>query len=57
MFKQLLDLRNYEDIPYSSIGKGWLTLEEYRPARGEGYYAGDHSGITVKITFLVSAVL
>jgi hypothetical protein len=26
MIKQLLSLRTYEDIPYSSISKGWLTL-------------------------------
>ena len=26
MIKQLLSLRNYEDLPMRSIGKGWLTL-------------------------------
>jgi hypothetical protein len=26
MIKQLLTLRNYENIPYSSISKGWLPL-------------------------------
>ncbi|MEK7198728.1 MAG: GH3 auxin-responsive promoter family protein [Bacteroidota bacterium] len=49
MFKQLLSLRNYEDIPYSSIGKGWLTLGGSTDLqKGAGYYAGDLSGITVK---------
>jgi len=49
MIKQLLSLRTYEDIPYSSIGKGWLTLGGSTDLqKGSGYYAGDLSGITVK---------
>ncbi len=49
MIKQLLSLRTYEDIPYSSIGKGWLTLGGSTDLqKGAGYYAGDLSGITVK---------
>jgi hypothetical protein len=42
-------LRNYEDIPYASISKGWLTLGGSTDLqKGAGYYAGDLSGITVK---------
>ena len=49
MIKQLLSLRTYEDIPYSSISKGWLTLGGSTDLQKEaGYYAGDLSGITVK---------
>lgn len=49
MIKQLLSLRTYEDIPYSSIGKGWLTLAGSTDLqKGSDYYAGDLSGITVK---------
>ncbi|MDE3252791.1 MAG: GH3 auxin-responsive promoter family protein [Bacteroidota bacterium] len=49
MIKQLLSLRTYEDIPYSSIGKGWLTLGGSTDLqKGASYYAGDLSGITVK---------
>jgi len=50
MIKQLLSLRNYENIPYSSIGKGWLTLGGSTDLQkeGPGYYAGDLSGITQK---------
>lgn len=49
MIKQLLSLRTYEDIPYSSIGKGWLTLGGSTDLqKGDGYFAGDLSGITVK---------
>jgi hypothetical protein len=49
MIKQLLSLRNYEDIPVRSIGKGWLTLGgSTQLQKGAGYYAGDLSGITVK---------
>lgn len=49
MIKQLLSLRNYEDIPYASIGKGWLTLGGSTDLqRGSGYFAGDLSGITAK---------
>ncbi|MBI2274476.1 MAG: GH3 auxin-responsive promoter family protein [Bacteroidetes bacterium] len=49
MIKQLLSLRTYEDIPFSSISKGWLTLGGSTDLqKGPGYYAGDLSGITVK---------
>ncbi len=49
MVKQLLSLRTYENIPYSSISKGWLTLGGSTDLeKGAGYYAGDLSGITVK---------
>ena len=49
MIKQLLSLRSYEGIPYSSIGRGWLTLGgSTELQKGVGYYAGDLSGITVK---------
>ncbi|TAG29463.1 MAG: GH3 auxin-responsive promoter [Sphingobacteriia bacterium] len=49
MIKQLLSLRSYENIPYTSIGKGWLTLGgSTELQKGAGYYAGDLSGITVK---------
>lgn len=49
MIKQLFSLRHYEDIPYSSIGRGWLTLGGSTDLqKGPGYYAGDLSGITAK---------
>jgi hypothetical protein len=49
MIKQLLSLRSYENIPYASISKGWLTLGGSTDLqKGAGYYAGDLSGITVK---------
>ncbi len=49
MIKQLLSLRTYEDIPFGSISKGWLTLSGSTDLqKGSGYYAGDLSGITVK---------
>jgi len=50
MIRQLFSLRNYENIPYSSIGKGWLTLGGSTDLQkeGPGYYAGDLSGITQK---------
>lgn len=49
MIKQLLSLRNYEDLPMRSIGKGWLTLSGSTDLqRGSGYFAGDLSGITMK---------
>lgn len=49
MIKQLLSLRNYEDLPMRSIGKGWLTLSGSTSLqKGSGYFAGDLSGITVK---------
>lgn len=49
MVKQLLSLRNYHDIPLSSVSKGWLTLGGSTDLqKNAGYYAGDLSGITVK---------
>ncbi len=49
MIKQLLSLRTYEDVPYSSIGKGWLTLAgSTELQKSDNYFAGDLSGITVK---------
>ena len=49
MIKQLLSLRNYEDIPVRSIGKGWLTIGGSTSLqKGPGYFAGDLSGITIK---------
>lgn len=47
MIKQLLSLRNYQDIPVSAIGKGWLTIGgSTHLQKQKGYYAGDLSGIT-----------
>lgn len=49
MIKQLLSLSKYENIPYASIGKGWLTLGgSTELQKGPGYFAGDLSGITAK---------
>ncbi|MEI6190176.1 MAG: GH3 auxin-responsive promoter family protein [Chitinophagia bacterium] len=49
MIKQLISLFNYQDVPLSSIGKGWLTLGGSTDLqKGPGYYAGDLSGITAK---------
>ena len=50
MYKQLLSLRNYDDIPVKSIGKGWLTLGGSTELQWDsvGFYAGDLSGITQK---------
>lgn len=49
MIRQLLTLRNYNNIPISTAGKGWLTLGGSTDLeKGPGYYAGDLSGITVK---------
>jgi len=50
MIKQLISLKNYEDIPYASVSKGWLALGgSTELEKGEaGYYAGDLSGITAK---------
>ena len=49
MIKQLLSLRNYENIPWRSVGKGYLMLGGSTDLqRGPGYYAGDLSGITAK---------
>ncbi len=49
MIKHLLTLRNYQDLPVKSIGKGWLTIGGSTDLQKEhGYYAGDLSGITGK---------
>jgi hypothetical protein len=49
MIKQLLSLRHYENIPWASIGKGWLMLGGSTDLqKNAGYYAGDLSGITAK---------
>jgi len=50
MIKQLLGLRNYEDLPVKSLSKGWLTLggSTELEKSSAGYYAGDLSGITAK---------
>lgn len=49
MFKQLLTLRNYHDLPVKSIGKGWLMIGGSTDLqKGPGYYSGDLSGITAK---------
>jgi hypothetical protein len=49
MVKQLFTLRNYQDIPVKSIGKGWLMIGGSTDLqKGPGYYAGDLSGITAR---------
>jgi len=50
MIKQLLGLRNYDDVPIKAIGKGWLTLGGSTDLErfSAGYFAGDLSGITAK---------
>lgn len=49
MIKQLLSLRTYENIPWKSMGKGYLMLGGSTDLqRGPGYFAGDLSGITAK---------
>lgn len=49
MIKHLLTLRNYENLPVRSLGKGWLLLGGSTDLqKGPGYYAGDLSGITAK---------
>ena len=50
MIKQLINLRNYEDLPVKSLSKGWLTLggSTQLDKYSAGYYAGDLSGITAK---------
>lgn len=49
MIKQLLTLRSYTDVPFRSIGKGWLMVGGSTDLqKGAGYYAGDLSGITAK---------
>jgi hypothetical protein len=49
MIKQLLSLRSYENIPWKSVGKGYLMLGGSTELQeGPGYFAGDLSGITAK---------
>jgi hypothetical protein len=49
MIKQLLSLRNYEQVPISNVSRGWLTLGGSTDLqKNSGYYAGDLSGITAK---------
>ena len=49
MIKQMLSLRTYEDIPFATVGKGWLALGGSTDLqKGTGYFAGDLSGITIK---------
>jgi len=49
MIKQLLSLRTYENIPWKSVGKGYLMLGGSTELQeGPGYFAGDLSGITAK---------
>ena len=49
MMKQLISLRHYKNIPYSSIAKGWLAIGgSTELQKGTGFYAGDLSGITAK---------
>ncbi|MFZ9660330.1 MAG: GH3 family domain-containing protein, partial [Chitinophagaceae bacterium] len=51
MIKHLLTLRNYEDIQWSHVGRGFLMLGGSTDLqKGPGYYAGDLSGITAKKT-------
>ncbi len=45
-FNQLLSLTRYENIPRSSVGKGWLILGgSTQLQKGPTYFAGDLSGI------------
>jgi hypothetical protein len=47
--RQLLSLTRYENIPTSSIGKGWLMLGgSTQLQKGPTYYCGDLSGIQQK---------
>ena len=49
MIKQLLTLRSYDNLPWKSVGKGWLMLGGSTDLQqGPGYYSGDLSGITAK---------
>jgi hypothetical protein len=49
MVRQFISLRNYHDIPLGNLTKGWLTLGGSTTLqKGEGYYAGDLSGITAR---------
>ena len=49
MIKQLLSLRSYDEVPFTSLSKGWLTLGGSTDLeKNSGYYAGDLSGISQK---------
>ena len=49
MIKQLLSLATYQNIPWKSVGKGYLMLGGSTDLqKGPGYFAGDLSGITAK---------
>ncbi len=49
MIKQLISLRNYENIQVRSLSKGWLMIGGSTDLQKEaGYYSGDLSGITAK---------
>jgi len=49
MIKQLLSLRNYDNISWKSVGKGSLMLGGSTDLqKGPGYFAGDLSGIIAK---------
>lgn len=49
MIKQLFSLRQYNNIPFGNLRKGWLMLGgSTQLQKGQGYYAGDLSGITAK---------
>jgi GH3 auxin-responsive promoter len=49
MIKQVLSLSSFEEIPAKSISKGGLMLGGSTDLqKGQGYYAGDLSGITAK---------
>ncbi len=48
-FKQLLSLTKYDNVPKSSLGKGWLILGgSTQLQKGPTYFAGDLSGIQQK---------
>jgi hypothetical protein len=48
-FNQLLSLTRYENVPRSSVGKGWLILGgSTQLQKGPTYFAGDLSGIQQK---------
>ena len=47
--KQLMSLTKYDNVPKSSIGKGWLLIGgSTQLQKGATYYAGDLSGIQQK---------
>ena len=48
-FKQLLSLAKYENVPKTSVSKGWLIIGgSTQLQKGATYYAGDLSGIQQK---------